>query len=178
MTIEDESYSFSEALERLVAASAFSVSGPEADRLNVGFEKNGSSFRLFASAMDGVLSGHALVASSTNSSAQKNAFHISDTSGAEITTGDFDLTQNDQSNFAELVIGSTTYSLSFETAGDSITSDPALPSGVVISKESTGNNMAKMKISIDESISEKNIRLKATDNSANFGFITAGSQVY
>lgn len=176
VTIENQNYSFSEALERLVAASTFSVSGPEADRLNVGFEKNGSSFRLFASAMDGVLSGHALVASSNNSSEQKNAFHISDTSGAEITTGEFDLTQNDQSDFAELVIGSTTYSLSFETTGDTINSDPALPAGVTISMESTGTNMAKMKIVINESVDEKNIRLKATDNSSNFGFITAGSQ--
>ena len=177
VTIDNQSYSFSEALERLVAASTFSLSGPEAGRLNVGFEKNGSSFRLFASAMDGVLSGHALVASSNNSSQQKNAFHISDTSGAEITTGEFDLTQNDQSDFAELVIGSATYSLSFETTGNTITSDPALPAGVTISTESTGTDVAKMKIVIDESFDEKNIRLKATDNSSNFAFITAGSQV-
>ena len=39
VTIENQSYSFSEALERLVAASTFSVSGPEADRLNVGLRK-------------------------------------------------------------------------------------------------------------------------------------------
>ena len=37
--------------------------------------------------------------------------------------------------------------------------------------------MAKMKIVIDESVDEKNIRLKATDNSATFGLITAGAQI-
>ena len=37
--------------------------------------------------------------------------------------------------------------------------------------------MAKMKIVIDESVDEKNIRLKATDNSATFGLVTAGAQI-
>ena len=102
--IGSESYSFDEALEIIVAASTFSISGPEEDRLIVGFEQDGSNFRLFASARDGVLSGHGVVCASTNSSEQKNAFHISDTSGSEIFTEEFDLTQNDQSDFAELVI--------------------------------------------------------------------------
>ena len=34
-----------------------------------------------------------------------------------------------------------------------------------------------MKVTILESITEKNIRLKATNNSATFGFVTAGSQI-
>ena len=34
-----------------------------------------------------------------------------------------------------------------------------------------------MKIEIAESVAEKDIRLKGTDNSTTFGFITAGSQV-
>ena len=123
--IGSESYSFDEALEIIVAASTFSISGPEEERLIVGFEQDGSNFRLFASARDGVLSGHGVVCASTNSSEQKNAFHISDTSGSEIFTAEFDLTQNDQSDFAELVIGSTNYSLSFETAADTITSTSA-----------------------------------------------------
>ena len=192
--IGSESYSFDEALEIIVAASTFSISGPEEERLIVGFEQDGSNFRLFASARDGVLSGHGVVCASTNSSEQKNAFHISDTSGSEIFTAEFDLTQNDQSDFAELVIGSTNYSLSFETAADTITSTSAttldadgnrvavqgsitLPAGVVISLVPTDTNMAKMKIVIDESVDEKNIRLKATDNSATFGLITAGAQI-
>jgi hypothetical protein len=74
VTIGTKSYSLADGLEQIVAASTFSVSGPEKDRLTVGFEKNGSNFRLFASARDGVLSGHALVAASTNSSSQKNSF--------------------------------------------------------------------------------------------------------
>ena len=42
---------------------------------------------------------------------------------------------------------------------------------------STGTNKAKLKISIKESVSEKNIRLMATNNSANFGVVTASSQI-
>ena len=86
--IGSESYSFDEALEIIVAASTFSISGPEEERLIVGFEQDGSNFRLFASARDGVLSGHGVVCASTNSSEQKNAFHISDTSGSEIFTAE------------------------------------------------------------------------------------------
>ena len=177
VTIGTQSYSLSEALELLVEDSSFHVSGPEKDRLNVGFEKNGSSFRLYASAKDGVLSGHALVAASTNSGAQKNAFHVSNTSGAELLTGEIDLTQADKANFGEIIIGTTAYSLSFTTATDAITSNPALPAGVTITQVSTGVNKAKMKITIPESIADKNIRLKATNNSATFGFVTASSQI-
>ena len=137
----------------------------------LGFEQDGSNFRLFASARDGVLSGHGVVCASTNSSEQKNAFHISDTSGSEIFTSEFDLTQNDQSDFAELISGSTNYSLSFETAADTITSTSATTldadgnrlavqgsitsAGVAISLVPTDTNMAKMKIVIDESVDEK-----------------------
>ena len=177
VTIGTKSYSLSDALERLVEDSSFHVSGPEKDRLSIGFEKNGSSFRLFASAKDGVLSGHALVAATSNSTTQKNAFHVSNTSGAELLTGEIDLTQADKADFGEIIIGSTTYSLSFATAGDAITSNPALPTGVTISQVSTGTNKVKMKITLLESITDKNIRLKATNNSATFGFVTASSQI-
>ena len=177
VTIGTKSYSLSDALELLVEDASFHVSGPEKDRLTVGFEKNGSSFRLFASAKDGVLSGHALVAATSNSTAQKNAFHVSNTSGAELLTGEIDLTQADKANFGEIIIGSTTYSLSFATAGDTITSNPVLPTGVTIAQVSTGTNKAKMKITILESITDKNIRLKATNDSATFGFVTASSQI-
>ena len=62
VAIGAKNYSFSEALELLVEDSTFHISGPEKDRISVGFEQNGSNFRLFAAAKDGVLSGHALVA--------------------------------------------------------------------------------------------------------------------
>jgi len=177
VAIGSKNYSFSEALELLVEDATFHISGPEKDRISVGFEKNGSNFRLFAAAKDGVLSGHALVAAASNSGAQKNAFHVSNTSGAELLTGEIDLTQADKANFGELIIGSTTYSLSFATAGDAITSNPALPTGVTISKVSTGTDKARMKVTIPESITDKDIRLKATNNSATFGFVTASSQI-
>jgi len=73
-----------DGLEQIVEQhQLFHVSGPEKDRLTVGFEKNGSNFRLFASAKDGVLSGHALVAATSQThQAKKTAFHISNTSAA------------------------------------------------------------------------------------------------
>ena len=174
--IGTKSYSFMDGLERIVAASKFHVSGPEKDRIAVGFEKNGSSFRLFGTARDGVLSGHALVAASSNSAGQKNSFHVSNTSNAEVLTGEIDLTQADKADFAEIIIGSNSYSLSFTTASDTFTANPALPAGVTLDKIVTGVNKAKLKISFSENISEKNIRLKANDNSASFGFVTASSQ--
>jgi len=177
VTIGTKTYSLSEALELLVEDAKFHISGPEKDRITVGFEKNGSNFRLFAAAKDGVLSGHALVAAASNSGDQKNAFHVSNTSGAELLTGEIDLTQADKANFGEIIIGSTGYSLSFTTASDAITSNPALPTGVTISKVSTGTNKARMKVTIPESITDKDIRLKATNNSATFGFVTASSQI-
>ena len=76
-----------------------------------------------------------------------------------------------------MVIGSTSYSLSFATAGDTITVSPVLPAGAAVSLVSTGPNKAKIKIEINESITEKDIRLMATDNSSTFGIVTSSSQI-
>jgi len=175
--IGSETLSFSEGLERLVASARFTVTGPEEGRVSVGFEKNGSNFKFFAAAKDGVFSGHALVASAANSATQKNNFHVSNASNAEIISEEIDLTQADQNDFAKLVIGSTSHSLSFVTASDTITVNPALPAGVAISLVSTGSNKAKIKIEINESIIDKDIRLMATDNSSTFGVVTSSSQI-
>ena len=48
---------------------------------------------------------------------------------------------------------------------------------MTITQVASGVNKAKMKITISESIGDKNIRLKATNNSATFGFVTASSQI-
>ena len=101
---------------------------------------------------------------------------MSNSSGAEILTGEIDLTQSDKANFAEVLIGSTSYSFSFATAGDTVTSSPSLPSGVAVSLVSTGTNKAKLKIAISESLTERNVRLKSNSNSSSFGFLTAGTQ--
>ena len=175
--IGSETLSFLEGLERIVASSRFTVIGPEKDRVSVGFEKNGSNFRFFATAKDGVLSGHALLASSTNSASQKSNFHVSNSSTAEIISEEIDLTQADQTDFAKLVIGSASHSLSFLTAGDTITVSPALPAGAAVSLVSTGSNKAKIKIEINESITDKDVRLMATDNSSTFGIVTSSSQI-
>ena len=175
--IGSETLSIADGLERIIAASRFTVAGPEKERVVVGFEKNGSSFRLFAAAKDGVLSGHCLAAASSNSVAQKNNFHVSTLSTSELLSDEIDLTQADKSDFAKLVVGSNVHSLSFATAADTISSSPALPTGITTSLVSTGTNKAKLKISIKESVLEKNIRVMATNNSANFGVVTASSQI-
>ena len=109
--------------------------------------------------------------------AQKNNFHVSTLSTSELLSDEIDLTQADKSDFAKLVVGSNVHSLSFATAADTISSSPALPTGITASLVSTGTNKAKLKISIKESVSEKNIRVMATNNSANFGVVTASSQI-
>lgn len=176
--INNESLSYTEGLKRLVAASTFAVTGPEKDRVTVGFEESGSGFRLFAAAKDGVLTGHALIVSDNNSIAQKDSFHISDTSSfSTILSSEIDLTTATKNNFADIVIGASSYSLSFDTTSDSVTVNPALPSTVSLALVSTGTDKAKLQVSVANGVSNKEIRLKANDDSASFGIVTAGTQL-
>ena len=56
---------------------------------------------VIAAAEDGILTGHPLIASDTNSAAQYSAFHISNTSTSELISSDIDLTQFDKANFTK-----------------------------------------------------------------------------
>ena len=74
--IDGENFSQADALKQIVNASSFTISGPEDDRITVGFEEHGAGFRLFAAAKDGVVSGHGIRLADSNSAAQKSIFHL------------------------------------------------------------------------------------------------------
>ena len=190
--VGDETLSLSDGLERLVSASSFSISGPEQDRITVGFEKSGSGFRLFAAAKDGVLTGHPLIASDSNSNAQKSAFHISNTSTADLISSEIDLTQSTKADFAELIIGNTTYSFSFNTTSNTVTlvdgsgNPPPATIGYALVANATDAisspvantaSVGKLKVTIKNNVTDKEMRLKANNNSETFGVVTAGTQI-
>ena len=179
--IDGETLTQTEALERLVRTSSFDISGPEENRIYVGFEESGSGFRLFASAKDGILSGDGLRLSDNNSASQKSSFHLdNNVAGSTITTimsGEFDLTQGAQLDFARIVSGSNEFNLDFDPAAVPKVS-PANPvAGISVEIEDLGNNQGRLLINIDQSTTDLDVRLKANDNSASFGIVTSTAQL-
>ena len=179
--IDGETLTQTEALERLVRTSTFDISGPEENRIYVGFEESGSGFRLFASAKDGILSGDGLRLSDNNSASQKSLFHLdNNVAGSTITTimsGEFDLTQGAQLDFARIVSGSNEFNLDFDPVAVPKVS-PANPvAGISVEIEDLGNNQGRLLINIDQSTTDLDVRLKANDNSASFGIVTSTAQL-
>ena len=179
--IDGETLTQTEALERLVRTSSFDISGPEENRIYVGFEESGSGFRLFASAKDGILSGDGLRLSDNNSASQKSLFHLdNNVAGSTITTimsGEFDLTQGAQLDFARIVSGSNELNLDFDPVAVPKVS-PANPvAGISVEIEDLGNNQGRLLINIDQSTTDLDVRLKANDNSASFGIVTSTAQL-
>lgn len=179
--IDGETLTQTEALERLVRTSSFDISGPEENRIYVGFEESGSGFRLFASAKDGILSGDGLRLSDNNSASQKSLFHLdNNVAGSTITTimsGEFDLTQGAQLDFARIVSGSNEFNLDFDPVAVPKVS-PANPvAGISVEIEDLGNNQGRLLINIDQSTTDLDVRLKANDNSASFGIVTSTAQL-
>ena len=179
--IDGETLTQTEALERLVRTSSFDISGPEENRIYVGFEESGSGFRLFASAKDGILSGDGLRLSDNNSASQKSLFHLdNNVAGSTITTimsGEFDLTQGAQLDFARIVSGSSEFNLDFDPVAVPKVS-PANPvAGISVEIEDLGNNQGRLLINIDQSTTDLDVRLKANDNSASFGIVTSTAQL-
>ena len=179
--IDGETLTQTEALERLVRTSSFDISGPEENRIYVGFEESGSGFRLFASAKDGILSGDGLRLSDNNSASQKSLFHLdNNVAGSTITTimsGEFDLTQGAQLDFARIVSGSNEFNLDFDPVAVPKVS-PANPvAGISVEIEDLGNNQGRLLINIDQSTTDLDVRLKANDNSASFGILTSTAQL-
>ena len=179
--IDGETFSQADALKQIVNASSFTISGPENDRLAVGFEAHGAGFRLFAAAKDGVVSGHGIRLADNNSAAQKSIFHLDhNTSGDTVTRimgGEFDTTQGAQVNFAQVVAGSTIIDLSFDPGTDPKLTQSADVAGISISLEDTGNNNGRIVVTVDQSTADLDVGLKATNNSATFGILTSSSQI-
>ena len=179
--IDGKSFSQADALKQIVAASSFTISGPEKDRLTVGFEESGSGFRLFAAAKDGVVSGHGVRLADNNSPAQKSIFHLDHNASGDTKTrivgSEFDVTQAAKANFAQVVVGNTTINLSFNPATNPKLTQSSNVSGVAITLENTGTNKGRVVVTVDQSTADLDVGLKATNNSATFGIITSSSQL-
>jgi flagellar hook-associated protein 1 FlgK len=179
--IDGKSFSQADALKQIVSASSFTISGPEKDRLTVGFEESGSGFRLFAAAKDGVVSGHGLRLADNNSPAQKSIFHLDHNASGDTKTrivgSEFDVTQATKANFAQVVVGNTTINLSFNPATNPKLTQSSNVSGVAITLENTGTNKVRVVVTVDQSTADLDVGLKATNNSATFGIITSSSQL-
>ena len=179
--IDGKSFSQADALKQIVSASSFTISGPEKDRLTVGFEESGSGFRLFAAAKDGVVSGHGVRLADNNSPAQKSIFHLDHNASGDTKTrivgSEFDVTQAAKTNFAQVVVGNTTINLSFNPATNPKLSQSSNISGVSITLEDTVTNKGRLVVTVDQSTSDLDVGLKATNNSATFGIITSSSQL-
>ncbi|NCX58900.1 MAG: hypothetical protein EBW90_10955, partial [Rhodobacteraceae bacterium] len=172
--IDGITYSQSEALKQIVASSKFTISGPEDNRIRVGFTEATGGFKLYAVANDGVISGHSLRLTSNNSSTNLNAFHFDNTSSAFIQGDEFDTTQAVNQVIARLNVGGTTTDITFDNG----VVTPLTANGVTISLEQGSSvNTGFLKISIPNSVSDQDIRLSATANSANFGINTASTQL-
>ena len=181
VVIGDKSYSKSDALKLIVNASSFNISGPEQDRLAVGFEEHGGGFRLFAAANDGVVSGHGVRLSDSNSVAQKGIFHLDHNTAGDtktrIVSGEFSLVQASKTNFAQVVVGNSIIDLSFNPASNPKVSQSTNIAGVAISIEDTGNNNGRLVVTVDQSTADLDVGLKATSNSTTFGILTSSSQL-
>ena len=181
VVIDGKKFSQAEALKQIVSASSFTISGPEKDRLTVGFEESGAGFRLFAAAKDGVVSGHGVRLSDSNTPAQKSIFHLDHNASGDTKTrivgSEFDLTQATKANFAQVVVGNTTINLSFNPATNPKLTQSANVAGVTISLESTGTNKGRVVVTVDQSTADLDVALKATDNSSTFGILTSSSQL-
>ncbi len=179
--IGEETLSQSDALERLVRDTSFDISGPEKDRIYLGFEAFGSGFRLFASAKDGILSGDGIRLSENNSAAQKSLFHLdhnlTGTTVTTITGKEFDLTQVAQAEFAQIFSGNTSFALDFDPATDPKVSPENPVAGITVSVEDLGNDKGRLVVSVDQSTADLDVRLKANDNSSSFGILTSSSQL-
>ena len=160
-----------------MARSTFSVSGPEDDRISAHFEATSNGFRLNVSASNGVVSGHSLSLSSTNSSTQKTNFHISDTSTTELFSNEFLKTTATDANIGSLMIDDTEYVISFNTGIDTFSTAPSLPASVSLATVAIGATKIQLKVSVAANSSSENIRLKANANSATYGISSVSAQL-
>ena len=180
--INGTTYTKVDGLKRLVSEANFEISGEETDRLSVGFIEENDRFKLKAVAVDGTISGHALRLSSNNSIANLNNFHIDSgvktNSSARIYGKEFNTGQNSAAGIAKLVVGNTEISIDFVKDNPSYINHTPI-AGVTIEIEETNAaaNLGVLLVSIDQTVSDQNIRLKATNLSSNFGVVTASTQL-
>ena len=174
-------YSGSAGLSELISSSKFVITGAEADRLTMNFESNGSGIRLTATANNGVISGHGITYSSSNTSQTAVDFHISNTSKTEIYSKYFEQTIASNNDVGSLMIGDTEYKFSFNTTDNSVVlQSGSLPSWMSFSTEVNPNVASQIRVKVvvnDDSARDKNIRIKSNAVSKNYGISTISAQL-
>jgi len=173
-------YSGSEGLSELIASSKFVVTGPEADRLKMNFELDSSGIRLTATANNGVISGHGITYSSSNTSQTAADFHISNSSKTEIYSKYFAET-NVNDDIGTLIVGDTEYDFSFDTTNNSVAlKSGSLPSWMSFSTEVNPNLTTQIRVKVvvnDDPARDKNIRIRSNAVSKNYGISTISAQM-
>ena len=174
-------YSGSAGLSELISSSKFVITGAEADRLTMNFESNGSGIRLTATANNGVISGHGITYSSSNTSQTAADFHISNTSKTEIYSKYFEQTIASNNDIGSLMIGDTEYDFSFNTADNTVVlKSGSLPSWITFSTEINPNVATQIRVKVvvnDDPARDKNIRIKSNAVSKNYGISTISAQL-
>jgi flagellar hook-associated protein 1 FlgK len=174
-------YSGSAGLLELISSSKFVITGAEADRLTMNFESNGSGIRLTATANNGVISGHGITYSSSNTSQTAADFHISNTSKTEIYSKYFEQTIASNNDIGSLMIGDTEYDFSFNTADNTVVlKSGSLPSWITFSTEVNPNVATQIRVKVvvnDDPARDKNIRIKSNAVSKNYGISTISAQL-
>ena len=173
-------YSGSAGLSELIASSKFVVAGPEADRLTMNFELDSSGIRLTATANNGVISGHGISYSSSNTSQTAADFHISNSSKTEIYSKYFAET-NVNDDIGTLIVGDTEYDFSFDTTDNSVAlKSGSLPSWMSFSTEVNPNLATQIRVKVvvnDDPARDKNIRIRSNAVSKNYGISTISAQM-
>jgi flagellar hook-associated protein 1 FlgK len=173
-------YSGSAGLSELIASSKFVVTGPEADRLTMNFELDSSGIRLTATANNGVISGHGISYSSSNTSQTAADFHISNSSKTEIYSKYFAET-NVSDDIGTLIVGDTEYDFSFDTTDNSVAlKSGSLPSWMSFSTEVNPNLATQIRVKVvvnEDPARDKNIRIRSNAVSKNYGISTISAQM-
>ena len=174
-------YSGSAGLLELISSSKFVITGAEADRLTMNFESNGSGIRLTATANNGVISGHGITYSSSNTSQTAADFHISNTSKTEIYSKYFEQTIASNNDIGSVMIGDTEYDFSFDTTNNTVAlTSGSLPSWMSFFTEVNPNVATQIRVKVvvnDDPARDKNIRIKSNVVSKNYGISTISAQL-
>ena len=174
-------YSGSAGLLELISSSKFVITGAEADRLTMNFESNVSGIRLTATANNGVISGHGITYSSSNTSQTAADFHISNTSKTEIYSKYFEQTIASNNDIGSLMIGDNEYDFSFNTTDNTVVlKSGSLPSWITFSTEVNPNLATQIRVKVvvnDDPARDKNIRIKSNAVSKNYGISTISAQL-
>jgi len=142
---------------------------------------DGSGIRLTATANNGVVSGHGITYSSSNTSQTAADFHISNTSKTEIYSKYFEQTIASNNDIGSVMIGDTEYDFSFDTTNNTVAlTSGSLPSWMSFSTEVNPNVATQIRVKVvvnDDPARDKNIRIKSNAVSKNYGISTISAQL-